>query len=335
MNQELIKALQERIAAGQTEEDMKGEALAIGYTEEQFQAAYDAAAQRTRGEEAAFPGIGAYTALVWRRIGREQQVAWKTLLVAVAAFVILGSLGFSSSFFWSYDDPQISFIIMMLFVPLVAGILSLVVSVAMVRILLVQDQSPLYRDSIGFAVKHLISVMLLSLYVTIVVQVGYALFIIPGIIATVYLLFSVPILASGQAVGFAAMAESTVLVMGRFWAVALRFLVATFSIVAAVWVAVFAGIYLFSMMLSSSFANLTLFPFAFALVLAVFVFALYAGTVALVVLFELVTTIPSPHKTTTPLTTIARFYQVIVGVVVVVLAIAVALLSYGLTAAFW
>lgn len=335
MNQELIKALQERIAAGQTEEDMKGEALAIGYTEEQFQAAYDAAAQRTRGEEAAFPGIGAYTALVWRRIGREQQVAWKTLLVAVAAFVILGSLGFSSSFFWSYDDPQISFIIMMLFVPLVAGILSLVVSVAMVRILLVQDQSPLYRDSIGFAVKHLIPVMLLSLYVTIVVQVGYALFIIPGIIATVYLLFSVPILASGQAVGFAAMAESTVLVMGRFWAVALRFLVATFSIVAAVWVAVFAGIYLFSMMLSSSFANLTLFPFAFALVLAVFVFALYAGTVALVVLFELVTTIPSPHKTTTPLTTIARFYQVIVGVVVVVLAIAVALLSYGLTAAFW
>lgn len=335
MNQELIKALQERIAAGQTEEDMKGEALAIGYTEEQFQAAYDAAAQRTRGEEAAFPGIGAYTALVWRRIGREQQVAWKTLLVAVAAFVILGSLGFSSSFFWSYDDPQISFIIMMLFVPLVAGILSLVVSVAMVRILLVQDQSPLYRDSIGFAVKHLIPVMLLSLYVTIVVQVGYALFIIPGIIATVYLLFSVPILASGQVVGFAAMAESTVLVMGRFWAVALRFLVATFSIVAAVWVAVFAGIYLFSMMLSSSFANLTLFPFAFALVLAVFVFALYAGTVALVVLFELVTTIPSPHKTTTPLTTIARFYQVIVGVVVVVLAIAVALLSYGLTAAFW
>lgn len=335
MNQELIKALQERIAAGQTEEDMKGEALAIGYTEEQFQAAYDAAAQRTRGEEAAFPGIGAYTALVWRRIGREQQVAWKTLLVAVAAFVILGSLGFSSSFFWSYDDPQISFIIMMLFVPLVAGILSLVVSVAMVRILLVQDQSPLYRDSIGFAVKHLIPVMLLSLYVTIVVQVGYALFIIPGIIATVYLLFSVPILASGQAVGFAAMAESTVLVMGRFWAVALRFLVATFSIVAAVWVTVFAGIYLFSMMLSSSFANLTLFPFAFALVLAVFVFALYAGTVALVVLFELVTTIPSPHKTTTPLTTIARFYQVIVGVVVVVLAIAVALLSYGLTAAFW
>lgn len=335
MNQELIKALQERIAAGQTEEDMKGEALAIGYTEEQFQAAYDAAAQRTRGEEAAFPGIGAYTALVWRRIGREQQVAWKTLLVAVAAFVILGTLGFSSSFFWSYDDPQISFIIMMLFVPLVAGILSLVVSVAMVRILLVQDQSPLYRDSIGFAVKHLIPVMLLSLYVTIVVQVGYALFIIPGIIATVYLLFSVPILASGQAVGFAAMAESTVLVMGRFWAVALRFLVATFSIVAAVWVAVFAGIYLFSMMLSSSFANLTLFPFAFALVLAVFVFALYAGTVALVVLFELVTTIPSPHKTTTPLTTIARFYQVIVGVVVVVLAIAVALLSYGLTAAFW
>lgn len=335
MNQELIKALQERIAAGQTEEDMKGEALAIGYTEEQFQAAYDAAAQRTRGEEAAFPGIGAYTALVWRRIGREQQVAWKTLLVAVAAFVILGSLGFSSSFFWSYDDPQISFIIMMLFVPLVAGILSLVVSVAMVRILLVQDQSPLYRDSIGFAVKHLIPVTLLSLYVTIVVQVGYALFIIPGIIATVYLLFSVPILASGQAVGFAAMAESTVLVMGRFWAVALRFLVATFSIVAAVWVAVFAGIYLFSMMLSSSFANLTLFPFAFALVLAVFVFALYAGTVALVVLFELVTTIPSPHKTTTPLTTIARFYQVIVGVVVVVLAIAVALLSYGLTAAFW
>lgn len=314
---------------------MKGEALAIGYTEEQFQAAYDAAAQRTRGEEAAFPGIGAYTALVWRRIGREQQVAWKTLLVAVAAFVILGSLGFSSSFFWSYDDPQISFIIMMLFVPLVAGILSLVVSVAMVRILLVQDQSPLYRDSIGFAVKHLIPVMLLSLYVTIVVQVGYALFIIPGIIATVYLLFSVPILASGQAVGFAAMAESTVLVMGRFWAVALRFLVATFSIVAAVWVTVFAGIYLFSMMLSSSFANLTLFPFAFALVLAVFVFALYAGTVALVVLFELVTTIPSPHKTTTPLTTIARFYQVIVGVVVVVLAIAVALLSYGLTAAFW
>ena len=71
------------------------------------------------------------------------------------------------------------------------------------------------------------------------------------------------------------------------------------------------------------------------MVLAVFVFMFYASAVALVVLFELVTTIPSPRKTTTPLTTIARFYQVIVGVVILLLAVAVALLSYGLTAAFW
>ncbi len=335
MNQELVAAFRERIRAGQTKEAIWAEAHSLGYTEAQFEATYEAALAPNVGSGAALPGLWECTALVWRKIRTEQHIAWKTLLIVVALFVTLSTIGFSASFLVPVENQRISFVIMMLLVPLCAAVVSMVLSVAMLRALLSKGQSSLFRESIGFALRQIVPAMVLTLYLTIVTQVGYALLIVPGVIASVYLIFSMPILASGQARGFQAMAESTALVQGRFFWVASRVVVAVASIVFVFWGMAVVGTGLYMVLLASSLAALTLFPFVFVAVLAFFVFAFYAGSVVLVVLFEAVTATPLPQSRSTPLSTIARFYQVLVGIVVGILALVVGVLSYIITTALW
>ncbi len=103
------------------------------------------------------------------------------------------------------------------------------------------------RDGLVWLIKNIWPVSLIILGVHFVVTAGFALFIIPGVMLSIYLLFSNFVFVSENRGGLTALLRSTDLVRGRWWALLWRFLALSFLILVSVFTIVFLLFFILSL----------------------------------------------------------------------------------------
>lgn len=327
MSGELIAAIADRISRGYTKESIAEEVIGIGYTEEQFEAAYIAA---TASAEVG-PGLIGYGELLshtGKLMVAERAVLFKATLLAAAVFVAV-SLAIFLTASLAGIDSQTSFFLTAVVVPFIGLFIGFVTSLSLMRAIIERSEGQLFRQHLAFVARHFVPLMLVTLYLTIITQVGYALFFLPGIVATVYFLFATPLALKGDVRGFPALSASVALVHGRFLATLGRFLVLNIVVIVIAGLVFLLGGALFGVSLMfHSFGTFFLFPFVFVSILAVAIAAFFATTCGLVTLFESLLATKSAARPIKA-TSLEAFLKVVVGVVVVLLAIASFLLGFA------
>jgi hypothetical protein len=81
-----------------------------------------------------------------------------------------------------------------------------------------------YKQAFDWGAKHFFPLLWTTILVTLAVSIGFFLLIIPGIILTVYLYFSIYAVAMGYGSGVTALKQSYADVKGRWWPVAKKLL---------------------------------------------------------------------------------------------------------------
>jgi hypothetical protein len=333
MTPELIVAIKERIAHGQAKETICAEMLAVGYTESQCEEAYQAASMDTpisyQPVPTALISYGDLIAGSFQLALAESRTFFKSLLIGVVAFVLLGTIIFTSSAAFGYGQTG-SFLATAVFVPLIIALMGMLMTFSLLRALIMRHESILYRDHVWYVAKHIIPLSMVTLYLTIVTQVGYLLFFIPGIAATVYLFFATPMVVSGRASGLMALAESVQLVHGRFLSILGR-LVVTYLVFMLIWSMIFAlGAGLFGLLYAYGDASwFTIVPIIITLVIVIVMASVYWLSTVTVLLYESLMTVPSPTPFRASLTTIRNFFGVIVAIVVILLSLFVGVASFA------
>jgi hypothetical protein len=221
MTPELISALRERLARGQSQEAITAEMKSVGYTDEVIRAAY--AAALAIEDAPVLMSIWETVIATWHLFVSERQLLQKALLVCIGVCAVVGSLMvvlFHSGSLTTSATSLTTFLVAPLLGVFVIGITTL----ALFRALLLRQGGELFRTHHWFVFRQLVPLSLVFLCMTIVTQVGYALLYIPGIAASVYLLFATPIALERGVYGLAALIASVRLVAGRFFSVLFRYL---------------------------------------------------------------------------------------------------------------
>jgi len=141
-----------------------------------------------------------------------------------------------------------------------------------------------YWQSFGWAFKHLIAIGLIVFYMQVITHAGYFLFIIPGIIATIYLEYALYVLVDRDRRGAQALIDSFELVHGRFFAVLARK-----ALLYVLMLLAFAGAFM------SFLFGAVVHPLVFVLSIALTVggiLIMYGGSIAL---YESLRTLPPRH----------------------------------------
>ncbi len=319
MSPQLIDAIADRIIRGYAKDTIAAEVTAAGYTPEQFADAYRAAQERTAASVRLI-GYGELLSRTGRLLRTEQAVLYKATLLGVAVFVAV-SLGIFLVASLSGIGSQTSFFLTAAVVPLIGLLIGFVISLSVLRAVIERARPQLFRAHVRYVLAHFVPLMLVTLYLTIITQVGYALFFFPGIVATVYFLFATPLALTGEVRGFAALTASIALVHGRFFATLGRFVVINLVVFTVVIACVLLGGVLFGTALATNLlTSLIVFPFVFVAMLALAIAAFFATTGGLIILFE------SLHETKSAAQPVNRasletLCKVIVGVVMVGLAV--------------
>lgn len=154
------------------------------------------------------------------------------IVLIILILIVIGSLVIS----WNIQDLYnynftflISFIIFFSLITFgflfLAGIITTIISV---RILLAKDYSDPIKILYYRALRYFWLYLGLTVLLSLIISIAYLFFIIPGIILTVYLLFSFFILLDKKEIGiFGSMKKSWQLVKGHFWPVFGRLLLFT------------------------------------------------------------------------------------------------------------
>ncbi len=340
MDSQLIQALTERIKAGHTKSQIREEMMTVGYDEAAFEAAYQKASGEERVEtEIPAPAsvlnlLPAYTTLAKDALTVAlSQIP--LLLKTILAFVVIclsaalliqmsGSVlvsGVGSS--WLI----LGLISLIIFVGLIALVGIVGVLSTILRVLLKRKESVRYRDGLFWSGTHVVAISLVSVYVQVLTQVGYMLLVIPGLMLSMYLLFSMFFVISGKEKGIAALTASTALVYGRFWPVSLRIL---FSV----------GIILLAVVATVLVAGLTAFlppvleaMFVILIILAV-LFASFWQLCFTLVLFESLERLPAAKPLPIALPKLQTIYRTVVVIVLTLLIFVTALIGFGATTAY-
>jgi len=157
---------------------------------------------------------------------------------------------------------------------------------------------------------NIVGITMVSLYTNILTQVGYAIFFVPGIMLSVYLIFAIFLQVGGESKGINTLTLSTAMVYGRFWGVLLRVLASALALVALLAVSI-------------PLASLTVFinpffvPTFVVFVLGVVLLGAYFQLCFTVVLFESVRSLPPAKPLPWSAQNITKLYKVIIGIVLV------------------
>lgn len=314
MSRELIEAVRDRIERGYEKEAIATEVQAVGYTREQFEAAYREAVH-------VLISYGQLLAQTWSLMKSEAGVMLRATLLGVAVFVFVSTVIFILSSLVGIDQ-RASFILTAAVVPIIGMLVGFIASLSLMRAIVLRASGQLFRGHLGYVIRHFTPLMLVTLYLTIITQVGYALFFIPGIVATVYFLFATPLAVAGEATGFGALTASIRLVHGRFLATLGRFLVVNLIVVSCGIPLFLLGGGLVATLLAGGVSiGYFAFPFIFVALLALAVAAFFATTCGLVTLFE---SLKDTAASAVPVRTegLETVFKITVGIVVAVLAIA-------------
>ncbi len=339
MDSQLMQALSERIKAGHTKSQIRDEMLAIGYSEAAIEAAYKTASGEDVSTEISVPRVEASLLPTYTSLAKDSftlaLAQIPLLLKSILAFVVICLSAVLLLQMWGsllVSGPESSWQILgliscIIFVCLcvLIGIISIFATI--LRVLLKRKESVRYRDSLFWAVSNVVAISLVSVYVQVLTQVGYMFFIIPGLLLSIYLLFSMFLLIAGKEKGIAALTASTALVYGRFWPVLLRIL---FS-VALIFLAVLAMVVLAA--LSALFPSTLEAVFVIPILLCV-LFASFWQLCFTVVLFEALENLPVAKPLPVTLTKLQTIYRTVVVVVLTLVIFVTALIGFGATTAY-
>lgn len=339
MDSQLIIALTERIKAGHTKSQIQEEMMAIGYDQAAFEAAYSTAltgevrtdlpvpvaAKSILPEYLALAKDGLTLALAHIPLLLKTILAFVVICLSAALLIQMsaGLLVSGVSSFWLV----LGLIAFIIFVSLVALVLVVSVLANIPRILLKRHESIRYRDGLFWTGTHVVAISLVSVYVQILTQVGYMLLVIPGLILSIYLLFSMFLVISGKEKGIAALTASTALVYGRFWPVFLRIL---FSI-AVICLAVLATILLAGL---AAFLPPTLEAILVIPIILSVLFVSFWQFCFTIVLFESLESVPVAKPLPVQLLKLQTIYRTIVVVVLTLIIFVTALIGFGATTAY-
>ncbi len=254
MNRELVAAIRQRISLGHTEEEIRNEVLSTGHTEEAFSVAYQAAVAINKavgvsfaptstdhyarsGDTTGVKTLISYQALfsgALRLAWQEQMLLLKgiaatilfIILVALAGFgVVLASVDQSNDI----SDGIIFWIVVIGFFALLIGFVVLI-QMVMMRALIKRQSGETFTSHILWSLRQTVGLSVVSFLVIALILAGYVLFIIPGIILSVYLFFSLFFYLDGKGGASEALVMSTAHSYGRFWAICGRIIVFSIGI---------------------------------------------------------------------------------------------------------
>jgi len=322
MSPELEQAIKERINLGYTKEQIAAELKAAEYDEAAVEAAYAAtlAAMHADVTQAAatLPSTLELLRAAWAStLARKDIFIW--LLIPMAILT-------ASDFIFTEDQVMngSGSLLIAYFAMVVVGFVAMVVVQLAAVYAALQHQlgtsAGTFNESIVWLRGNILAWLWLSLLTVLVIMGAWTLLIIPGIIASIYLLFSQYIFIEKGTRGLEALQQSRQLVYGKFWAVLGRYLLFVLIIVGAIIpLAITFGV--LSLAMSEVTLNLVseilgLFIGSFLGLLGIFFsLGLYQGLKNM------------PASTVAP----TRWYQVYLGVALAGFLLLVALIVYGVT----
>lgn len=299
MSPQLIEAVAERIKAGRPVTEIINELIATGYTAEVANEAYVVAlnqlsptpgltpvkpsAEAYQGTTNTFVTATAGTELIsfgdlfsqsWQ-LAKDQlhQLLQLGLVILVIASAVIGLV-------ISMESPSMIFMIFILSIFLFIPVLVLL-SIILMRVLIARHLKQTLTAHIIWVFSHFWQLLLVAILTGLIYQIGFMLFVIPGLIAFVYFMFATPLVIDGRATAIEGMKLSVDYVKGRFSSLlgrllAINIFVIIFSVVYFLLVYVFMVIPLWLL----------------NLFLPVFVFLMYWSICGLVVLYESVRSLP-------------------------------------------
>ncbi len=319
MTPELRSALLERVQAGYSEAAIIDELISVGYTHEQAAAVY--AAIVPSGVPTGLPGVGEFLRQTWQVCLTEWRTFGKLVLLALCFFVCGVTAIFALSLSVTLDAPD-TFILSLIIAPLLGAFALGGMSLMLLRALLWRNEQPLFRTHVIGVLRSIVPLALVTIYLTIITQVGYALLIIPGLVASIYLLFAVLYVLRGEQFGVAALIASTRLVHGRFWAVFGRFLLINIIAGASILLLfIMGGVVLTSLLAMVPFLSFASFPFIFAGMLVALLSVGYWTSAGLVVLFESLRLVPTTVTLRVSDRSLRTLFMIMIGLAIAGLAL--------------
>jgi hypothetical protein len=327
MNEPLVAAIKDRISLGWSKEAIASEVVAAGHTNEDFESAYNHAINPTPIN----PSVSALqVGVVLKKTSELFLSKWRLGLQGLLAMLLVLFVGGGAVFGLmvgrSVTEPSLFSVVAVLFIAVLGIFATTAVGLAVLSSLLRRGEDESFGVHMRLGAKAVWPVLVASFYVSILTQIGYTLFFVPGLILAIMLSFVVPAVLLNETNGLRSLTHSASLVYGRFFKVLWIFVVN-------------AGLLIIGAMLTMSlflFGGVEPMLLFLLIPLAVLV-ALAIGwwqVCFLVVLFEALKTEPGSR----PLPISERFWRyfagIIVGLVTVVLAVFVFVLSFGMTELF-
>jgi len=318
MSPELKQAVEERVALGHTKEQIASELQAAGYDNESIEAIYAAVTSaETAPTESPLPRNRDLITTAWNSMtSRLDLVAW--LAVPSIAIGILEYFNTTTATL-SSSLPMVALYVV-LSIGLVVFAVLIQVSVIYAALKQAGGETVTVREGINWAGGKFFDWIWLALLSVLVVMGGFLLFIIPGIIAAVYIAFSQYVFVDQDIRGVAALQRSRQLVYGNFASVLWRlFVMFLFMIVLFIPATIIASLVL------------TVASEDTALLVAAVLEGLVSGLVGVLVAFYMTTIYRSlkdkPAKTVEP----TVWYKIYagVGVLFFVLVISLPILFYS------
>lgn len=240
MSPELIKAIRDRIVAGQNKDEIKTSVLSMGHTEVVFDSAYTLALhdlEKLVSTVAVAPVAPAELPSAYELLENALAFVFKRLDI-VLLVLVPGLVFFALTYIGGrVSEPQLlssaidafSFIAFLIYMMAIFSAMYMVSG---------GDKAVTYTEGLLWAKRNILSIFWISILMLLVIIGGFALFIIPGIILSLTLYFSQYALILENQKGTAALARSRDLVRGRFFAVALKLAAFTFYILAPFFLAI-------------------------------------------------------------------------------------------------
>ncbi len=192
----------------------------------------------------------------------------------------------------------------------------------LLRGLLKRRESQRYTQHFIWAYLNIVGISVVSIYVSIVTQVGYLFFYIPGLMLSVYLLFALYVAIDGQDKGVKVLTVSTSLVYGRFWPVLGRVIISV--IILALATALFAALSALVVFLNPFWVPTYILVIISAILAAAFWQLCYTVT-----LFEALKNIPVAKPLPLPEEKLTNIYRITIGFAVVGILVLMTLIGFG------
>ncbi len=207
---ELIKAIKDRLALGHSQEEIKAECLATGYTEAEFTEAYKEA---TTEPESAKKEIKLTSANSLLGEGIQNWRRYLDLWLVLALALMIGTV---AEYLITLDlSPLLEIALVVLMIG--TFIAYMIFSGIALHVTATKPEKTTWNSSARWVYRHILPLVWLYILTSLVVWGGFFLFIIPGIIVSVYLYLSPYVLVHEEKRGEKAMLRSREIVWGHWW----------------------------------------------------------------------------------------------------------------------